>query len=341
MDTAALDALEFPAIAARLAAATETPFGGSLALALVPSGDADEVARRQALTAEAIGLLDLAEEVELRGVEDVREAVARAELGSTLDAAALRRSRSRSSVGLAARSNLGARSETAPLLAGLLEPLDPALAGTAKAIDRAIEDDGSAVRDNASPLLRKLRGELRTGRHRIAEDLRRLAASSELAPHLQEGFVVERGGRPVLAVRAGSRESVRGIVHDASSSGQTLFVEPLAFVERNNRLAEAASAEREEEARILRELSGLVGAGAERIAELVEAVAARRSRAGLRRPLAALARRRRSSPPERCGWPARATRCSTRRRPCRSTSISASCAASSSAARTPAGRPWR
>ncbi len=181
-----------------------------------------------------------------------------------------------------------------PLLAGLLEPLDTSLGGIADAIDRAIEKDGSGVRDNASPNLRRLRAELRGGRHRIAEALRELARSSAVRTHLQEDFVVERGGRPVLAVRASSRESVPGIVHDASSSGQTLFVEPLAFVERNNRLAEAASAEREEVARILGELSGLVGAASERLTELVEAVGA----VDLVQACGALSRRWRGAPVE-------------------------------------------
>src|SRR6185437_10194735 len=130
---------------------------------------------------------------------------------------------------------------------------------------------GSDVRDGATPVLRRLRNELRRGRERTREELERLARSSEAA--LQERFVTERGGRPVLAVRAGTRSSVPGIVHDASSSGQTLFVEPFAIVELNNRLAEAASAEREEVERILRELSELVGSYEQEIGVLVEAVA--------------------------------------------------------------------
>ena len=272
MDAAALEALEFPAIAARLAAASQTPYGAALALAREPSGDPEEVARRQALTAEAIALLDLAEEVELHGADDVREAAVHAERGSALEPGSLRAVARAVSVGLAARAALAAQHETAPLLAGLLEPLDPSLAGLAEAVDKAIEEDGSGVRDRATPRLRRLRSELRTGRHRIADDLRELARSSGLRQHLQEDFVVERGGRPVLAVRAASRESVPGIVHDASASGQTLFVEPLAFVERNNALAEAASAEREEVARILGELSGRVGAAAAELTALVEAV---------------------------------------------------------------------
>ena len=89
----------------------------------------------------------------------------------------------------------------------------------------------------------------------MAEELQRLARASGLREHLQEEFVAQRGGRPVFAVKASARRSVPGIVHDVSDSGQTLFVEPLAIVELGNRQAEAAGAEREEVARILRELS--------------------------------------------------------------------------------------
>ena len=86
--------------------------------------------------------------------------------------------------------------------------------------------------------------------------------------------MTDRGGRPVLAVKASARSQVRGIVHDASSSGQTLFVEPLSVVEIGNRLAEVLSAEREEVERILAELSALVGARAGELVALVEATAA-------------------------------------------------------------------
>src|SRR5439155_25789231 len=120
---------------------------------------------------------------------------------------------------------------------------------------------------------KRLRNELRAGRQRVTEELARLARSSGLREHLQETFVTDRGGRPVLAVKLSARSQVPGIVHDASSSGQTLFVEPLAVVELNNRLAEAVSAEREEVERILAELSGLVGAHASALQIVVEAAA--------------------------------------------------------------------
>jgi DNA mismatch repair protein MutS2 len=137
-----------------------------------------------------------------------------------------------------------------------------------------VEDDGSDLRDAAWPALRRLRRELRDGRGRIAERLRALAQDPSLREHLSEVFVTERAGRPVLALRASARGAVPGIVHDSSGSGRTLFVEPFAVVEDSNRLREAESAEREEVARILRELSATVGDRAEAIVSLVDAVGA-------------------------------------------------------------------
>ncbi len=269
MDSNALDVLEFPAIRDRVARAAATEHGAALAAVLEPSGDRDEVARRQALTAEAIALLEESLEPELDGIHDVREQAAHASLGGALSPQALRRVSDTASGCLRAR---GALDETAAsLLCGLAAAVDPALAVLAKAIDRAVEEDGSDVRDNASPKLRKLRGELRTGRQRVRDKLEQLVRSSDLREHLQEDFITLRGGRPVLAVKASARRSVPGIVHDASDSGQTLFVEPFDVVELSNRQSEATSAEREEVERILRELSAAVGEQAAALAAAVEA----------------------------------------------------------------------
>ena len=270
MDTHALAVLEYPAIAERIAGAAATPHGAGRARALVPSSDRDEVARRQALTAEAIALLDVGAEPSLHGVQDMRDGVAHAARGGVLAPSALRAVGVSVTVALAARAALAAQEELAPLLAAAADPIEPSLAKLADAIGRAVEDDGSDIRDNASPQLRKLRAELRNSRNRVVEELRRLARDSELRDHLQEEFVTERGGRPVLAVRAAARGKVRGIVHDASSSGQTLFVEPFAIVELNNHLSEAAGAEREEVERILRELSEQVGEHSDSLGALVD-----------------------------------------------------------------------
>jgi DNA mismatch repair protein MutS2 len=274
MDAHALAVLEYPAIAERLAGLTATDRGASLAVELVPSGDPDEVARRQALTSEAIALLDAAAEPSLAGVRDVRAAAERAGRGGVLTPGELRELSVSIGVGIEARRLLEESEALAPLLVEAIGAVERGLARLSEAIDRCVEDDGSDLRDSASPLLRRLRRELRNGRREVSEQLARSARSAELREHLQETFVTQRGGRPVLAVKAGARSRVPGIVHDASASGQTLFVEPFAVVELNNRLAEVASAEREEVERILRELSGLAGDRAAEIEALVEATAA-------------------------------------------------------------------
>src|SRR5579884_1872230 len=273
MDAEALAALELPAILERLAAAAATDLGAARSRALGPSPDAAEVADRQALTAEAIALLDAAAEPALAGVRDVGEAVARAERAGTLRAEELRAIGVSARVGVHARGALDARRDLAPRLAAIGARIEPALLSLADEIDRAVEEDGSDLRDTASPALRKLRAEVRSGSARVREELARVARSPGVAEALQESFLAERAGRPVLAVRAAARARVPGIVHDASSSGQTVFVEPAAVVELNNRLAEAAAEAREEAERIMRELSAAVTRCAAELHALLEAVA--------------------------------------------------------------------
>ncbi|HZQ82917.1 MAG TPA: Smr/MutS family protein [Gaiellaceae bacterium] len=270
MDAEARAALELPAILERLAAVAATELGAERARALVPSADADDVRVRQALTTEAVALLDESREPALAGASDIGSAVERAERDGVLTPAELRAVAATIAVGVAARRSL----DGATRLGEIAAAIDPALTTLADEIDRCVEPDGSDLRDTASPKLRKLRAELRNGAERMREELARVARSAGVRDALQESFLAERGGRPVLAVRAEARDRVPGIVHDASSSGQTVFVEPLAVVELGNRLAEAAADAREEMERILRELSVAAAARGDLLRALVEAVAA-------------------------------------------------------------------
>jgi DNA mismatch repair protein MutS2 len=274
VDESALESLQFPAITARLAAATETAYGEELARGLVPSGESDEVARRQALTAEVTALFELSAEPPLQGIHDVRASTEHTARGGALAPLALAQVAATIVGGINARAALDDQRTAAPLLAGLASAIERSLRPLADEIAHCVEEDGSDLRDTASPALRKLRKELRDGRQRVTDELRKLGRTSRLQEHLQEDFVTQRGGRPVFAVKASSRRNVPGIVHDVSASGQTLFVEPLEVVELNNRQSEAASAEREEVARILRELSASVGARAAELDALVEATGA-------------------------------------------------------------------
>ncbi len=269
MDAAALAALELPAIVDRLATFASTEYGAELARELAPSADRATVVRRQELTSAAVSVLDGDAVPELAGIRDVRAAAERSTRGGLLRPDELRSIAV--SVGVALEASRVLRE---PALAALLEPVDPRLAGLAAEIVRRIEEDGSDVRDTASQRLRKLRTELRNGGARVRDELARVARSSDVRDALQESFLAERGGRPVLAVRVAARSKVPGVVHDASSTGQTLFVEPFAVVELNNRLAEAAADAREEVERILGELSSAVASKADALRVLVEATGA-------------------------------------------------------------------
>ena len=270
MERRALELLELPAILERLSGLTESEPGEALALTLAPSANLDEVIARHALTTEGIALLEHSAEPELAGVADMRAAASIAARGSALDPPALWTIGRSIETALAARAVLEGF-EPAPGLTTIAGTIESALGVVAKEIGRAVEDDGSDLRDAATPALRRLRGELRGGRARLAERLRALARDPSLREHLQDDFVTERAGRPVLALRASARGAVPGIVHDSSGSGSTLFIEPFAVVDDSNRLRVAESAEREEFARILGELSKSVGAHEAHLGALVDA----------------------------------------------------------------------
>ena len=267
-----LELLELPAVLARLGAATVSEPGAALAQALRPSADDEQVRLRQQQTTEAISLLEDSAEPDLGGVADVSEAAGLATRGSTLDTRTLAHVERTIRAGVTARRALADRADI-PALMNLVAGIDPTLLSAADEIGRSVEEDGSDLRDSASPPLRRLRRELREGRGRLAERLRKIARDPALAEYLQDDFVTERAGRPVLALKSSARGRVPGIVHDSSGSGQTLFVEPLAAVDDSNRLREAEVAERDEVARILRNLSSLVGAQAPALAALVRATA--------------------------------------------------------------------
>ena len=126
---------------------------------------------------------------------------------------------------------------------------------------KAIGPDGE-VRDEASPVLRSLRRQAQTLQNSIRERLDALTRSGEAQKYLQEALVTIRNGRYVLPVKQEFRQYIPGIVHDQSASGATLFIEPMAVVELNNKLRRVEAEIKEEIERILTELSRQVGEAA-------------------------------------------------------------------------------
>jgi DNA mismatch repair protein MutS2 len=265
-----VETLELPKVLAQVAAEAGFSIGRERVLSLEPTADLDEARRRLAFTAEAIRLLDEQPRAGLGGAHDIRGPLGRAARGGSLTASDL----------VIVVSTLRSARSVAALLADLEPARYPQLAALAerlpthprlvRRIEEIVNDEGEVL-DGASPRLRRLRGEVRAAGQRLQQRLRTLVG--ELGHVLQEPIVTTRGDRHVVPVKADFRGRVRGIVHDQSASGATLFIEPMVVVELNNQLREAQMQEEEEVERILREVSAEIGAEAEAIGQALEALA--------------------------------------------------------------------
>ncbi len=243
--------------------------GREQALAASPLVDVAAVQSAIALTGEARLALDAEGAPPLDGIPDIRPVLARcAAEGSALEGAELARLIPALEAGPRVQAWGRAIRPVAAAVAGLTDGL-PKLVELRDLLRHALEDDGGLT-DRASPRLRQLRQQIRDRRRRIVADLERMLAA-EGDRLFADRFVTVRHGRYVLPVRAEARQRVRGIVHDRSQSGQTIFVEPESLVEANNDLVQALREEEQEAARILAELTAAVRT---RLADLEQLVAA-------------------------------------------------------------------
>jgi len=268
MDERSLSLLEFPAIRARLAAATSFPPGRRLAEALEPSSDPVVVTRGLDETDQARDFREERPGAGIGAARDIGPAIDRAVRGGRLDPAQFLEIAE--TLDATARLATVLADERRPLLRDLGRELHalPALRST---LARSFDPVGELL-DTASPRLGGLRSAVRVAYDRLRRRLDALVGS-ELGNALQEPIITLRNGRYVVPVKSEARSRVKGIVHDASGSGQTLFIEPLVAVELGNAWREAQVAEAEEVARILDELSAFVAANADPLRETLDALA--------------------------------------------------------------------
>lgn len=271
MDVKSLTMLEFPKVLERLAAYADFSASAELARNLRPTADLQEALARQATTTEARRLLSVKSEVGIGGARDVRPLVERAARSGVLLPAEFLEIKSTLIAARDLYRTLENKAAEYPHLAEIARPLAPP-PGLIEAISRTISERGEVL-DSASPRLASLRAEIKVAHERLLSRLQKMLQDPKNAPHLQEAIITLRNGRYVIPLRAESRGRIRAIVHDQSSSGATLFVEPLAVVELNNEWHELQLAERDEERRILSELSDQVGAHSAAIIAIVEALA--------------------------------------------------------------------
>ena len=271
----ALRVIEFPRVLELVAARATSTTGADRIRQIEPITDAQVLEAEHARVAAIRALIDGERPWHPEPLPDLFAALARLRVegvvwngAELLGAGQLLRSsrRTRDALGDERRPAL-ARAVLAALVGRLFaaKPLEDS-------IDRTIQEDGT-VRDDASPTLRRVRRELRAAEGDLVRLLER--AMERLEPHhrVADMSVTVRDGRYVIPVRREGRASVGGIVHGASATGATLFVEPPAAVEFGNRIRELEAEEREEVERVLRELTDAIRPHREQLLDAADALA--------------------------------------------------------------------
>lgn len=254
MDIRSQSILEFDKIIADLASLAHSAPGQLLCEALQPSSDYQSVLKRQADTDDAVKLILEKGVPPLGGISEIRPSVHRAAGGSVLAIHELMRIASFLSAVDRVRQILPDNGPGERVIYQLVSQLQPQKKLRSR-LDECIAGE-EELQDRASPELASLRRRIRQAQADVKENLQRIVRNQAKA--LQEQLVTLRGDRYVVPVKAEHRGSIPGLVHDTSSSGSTLFVEPLPVVELNNKIRELMGLEREEIERILVELSGWV-----------------------------------------------------------------------------------
>jgi DNA mismatch repair protein MutS2 len=240
----------------------------------VPSASAEEVKRRLAATAEGMDLLRLKGDIPLGGVRDVRASLRRARVGGVLSEAELLDIAGTLAAGRKFKGMLAKLEEeraSLPILRGLATAISP-LDELEREITACIDENGM-VTDQASPALSRIRQAIDALRREIQQVLQRILRDPQYIKMMQEPIITQRHDRYVIPVKAEYRGQFGGIVHDQSSSGATLFIEPEAVVQLNNRLREQELAEEREIERVLARLTERVREYVEALEQNVEALA--------------------------------------------------------------------
>lgn len=271
MNRKSADTLEFPKILQRLAGYTSFSASHELALELAPTPDLDAAGELMQETTEARELLENKSHITFGGVRDVRDQALSCQRGIILDPITLLDIHSTLRRATALRRMLIKLDNQFPLLGEIADHLDdcPALQDE---ITRILSDDGE-VKDSASPRLASIRQQLRTVFNRLQSKINNIVSNSDNAQYLQESLVTQRSGRYVIPIKAEFKGRIPGVVHDQSSSGATLFIEPLATLEINNEYRELQLEEENEIRRILTALCELIGQEADAIVMTVETLA--------------------------------------------------------------------
>ncbi|MGD8584552.1 MAG: Smr/MutS family protein [Chloroflexota bacterium] len=270
MDEKSRKTLEFDKVLKRLAALTSFSAGQSLALRVEPTTYIEDARRWQAETREALALFDVRTDITIGGARDVRRPADNAQRGYVLPPEDILDVRATIAAGRDLRRKLDRLEDQCPNLFAIGQLLEEC-PGIISAISSALDERGEVL-DSASSELAQIRRQLRIVHDRIYDKLQSLLGSSN-NQYLQEATITTRAGRYVVPLMANHKGRIRGIVHDQSNSGATLWIEPLNTVELNNEFRSLQIAEQDEIQRILSELSGRIAEQGDAIKRVVERLA--------------------------------------------------------------------
>ncbi|WP_455539549.1 endonuclease MutS2 [Terrisporobacter sp.] len=260
MDQKSLRVLEYNKIIDLLVAKASSSLGLKYIEELEPKSDYNEVKSMLEETSEAQGILIKRGHINLGGIQDISDSVKRAEIGAVLDPGSLLRisDNLRAARNLKRSLDSGEEEEfNYPIIQSLSNSLY-VYRDIEEEINNAIVSEVE-VSDNASPTLRSIRRGILQKNQSIRAKLNSIISSTTYQKYLQDAIISVRGDRFVVPVKAEYRSQVAGIIHDQSSSGATLFIEPMSIVEMNNELRKLKLDEQEEIERILAELTKIVG----------------------------------------------------------------------------------
>lgn len=271
MEPKALRTLEYPVVLERLAEHASFSASKQLARGLRPSSDLEWVRARLNETTEARHLISLQANVSIGGARDVRESAQAAERGAVLDPHQILDVKNTLIAARTLRRRFEDEERRYPALRQIALRLE-IIEGLIDEISRTLSERGEIL-DNASDLLARIRRDLRIAHERLGDKLQNLLGDPKVQPLLQEPIITQREGRYVIPLRAEFKGRLKSIVHDQSTSGATVFVEPLQVVELNNQLRELELAERDEIRRLLAALSARIAEHAQDIENTVLAIA--------------------------------------------------------------------
>ena len=257
----AIKTLEFDKVKQRAAEKAATDLGKEKLLALGISSDFETVKRMHMETAEALRIINAGRRFPFGGLYSIRDAVKRARIGSVLYVEELMQIKSSMQAFGALKVFLLTESDEHPNLAEYGRSLAefPKLV---RQLEKSISEKGEIL-DTASVKLAGLRVGIASAKSKVRSQLEKILHDPNNQKYFQDALVTMRGDRYVIPIKQEYRANFPGIVHDQSGTGATLFIEPMTVVNLNNNIKRYMTEEKEEIERILRQLSGAVGAEGE------------------------------------------------------------------------------